>query len=67
MDELTKLVSEKTGLPPEQARQAVQVVLDYLSARLPAPMASQLQAVLGGGGADLGDLAKNLGGLFGKK
>ena len=63
MDELVKLVSQKTGLPEATAKQAVTVVLDYLKDKLPAPFAGQIDAVLEGGAPDL---AKGLGGLFGK-
>ena len=37
MDELIKLVSEKTGLPEATARVAVETVLGFLKDRLPAP------------------------------
>jgi hypothetical protein len=64
MDELIKLVSQKTGISEDQARAAVATVLGFLKERLPAPIAAQLDGVVGGGGTDL---AKGLGGLFGKK
>ena len=68
MDELIKLVSEKTGLPEATARVAVETVLGFLKDRLPAPIAGQIDGVLSGGAApDLGSLAKGLGGMFGKK
>lgn len=66
MDELVKLVVQKTGLPPDQAKQAVTVVIDFLKQKLPAPVAGQLDAVLAGGALPP-DLATGLGGLFGKK
>lgn len=67
MEQLVQLVSEKTGLSEEKSRQAVEIVLEYLKGRLPAPIAGQLDSVLEGeGGAGLDDLAKKgLGGLFG--
>ena len=64
MDELVKLVAEKTGLSEAMARTAVNVVLDYVKDKLPAPIAGQLDNLLDGGG-DLGDIASTLGGLFG--
>ena len=69
MDELVKLVSEKTGLPPNTAKTAVETVIGYLKDKLPAPVAGQVDAVLKGGGAGkgLGDVAGSLGGLLGKK
>ena len=63
MDELIKLVSEKTGISEELARTAVETVLGYLKEQLPAPIASQIDALLGGGGLE--DLAKGLGSILG--
>lgn len=69
MDELIKLVSKKTGLPEATAKTAVETVLGYLKKKLPAPIAAQIDGVLGGAGAAKGveDLAKGLGGMLGKK
>lgn len=66
MEELYALVVQKTGLPKEQAKMAVDTVLDFLKKKLPAPVAAQIDAVLGGKG-DLGAAADMLGGLFGGK
>ncbi len=68
MDELVKLVAEKTGLPPATARTAVDTVVGFLKQRLPEPLAGQVDAVIEG--ADLSqadDLLKGLGGLLGKQ
>jgi hypothetical protein len=80
MDELVALVAKKTGLPKEQAKMAVTAVLDFLKQKLPAPIASQVEAVLTGKGTvgavasalddgklDANDAANLLGGLFGGK
>ena len=69
MDDLVKMVSEKTGIPEATARQAVEIVLNFLKDKLPAPIAGQIDGVLGGAGAagGLGDIAGGLGGLLGKK
>ena len=64
MDELIKQVVAKTGISDEQARSAVQVVVGYLKAKLPAPIASQVDTVLAGGTPNVGDIGKGLGGLF---
>ncbi len=64
MDELVKLVSKKTGLPPDQAKVAVDTVIGFLKKKLPAPVAAQIDGVLSG---NLQDLTKGLGGVFGKK
>lgn len=65
MDELVKLVAQKTGMPEATAKTAVDTVIGYLKQKLPAPVAGQIDAVLQGGG--LGDMTKGLGGMFGKK
>ena len=62
MDELVKMVAKKTGLSEEMAETAVNLVLDYVKEKLPAPVAAQVDAVLGAG-----DAADMLGGLFGGK
>jgi hypothetical protein len=62
MDELINQVAQRTGLAPEQARQAVETVLNFLKDKLPAPIASQIDSVIGGGGDNpLGGLGKILG------
>ena len=69
MDEIIQQVVQRTGIPEDKARMAVQVVLDQLEKKLPGPIASQLREHLGGGssgGSALGDVTKGLGGLFGK-
>ena len=67
MDELVKLVTQKFGLQEETARQVVTTVADFLKAKLPAPLAGQIDGLLAGAKADLGNLAKGLGGLLGGK
>lgn len=71
MEELVRQVAERTGISEEQARGAVETVVGFLKDRLPAPIASQLDGVVGGGseegkeGGGLGDLTSGLGGMFG--
>ncbi len=65
MDELIKQVSAKTGISEDQARSAVATVLDFIKGRLPAPIASQIDNVVGGGGSAAGDIASKVGGLLG--
>ncbi len=48
MEELYALVVKKTGLPKETAKMAVDVVVDFIKKKLPAPLAAQVDAVLGG-------------------
>ena len=70
MDELFNLVVQKTGLPPEVAKIAVQTVLDYMKQKRPPSVAGQIDALAGVSGDSSGpaDVAKNvLGGILGKK
>ena len=67
MEELYALVVKKTGLSPDQAKMAVDTVIGFLKTKLPAPIAAEVDAVLGGKGPDLGAAAGMLGGLFGGK
>ncbi len=64
MNELVNLVAQKTGLPQDKAKVAVDTVLNYLKQKLPAPIAAQIDAALSG---NVGDVAKGLGGMLGKK
>ena len=64
MDELVKLVSEKTGISEAKAKVAVDVVIDYLKDRLPEPLDSQIDNLLEGGSLP-NDLLQGLGGLLG--
>jgi hypothetical protein len=67
VDELIGQVAQKTGLPADRARTAVETVLGFLKGKLPAAIGSQLDQVVGGTPSGLGDVAgKALGGLMGK-
>lgn len=69
MDELIKQVTAKTGISEDQARSAVNTVLDFVKGRLPAPIAGQIDNAIsgegGGIGGTLGDMASKAGGLLG--
>lgn len=67
MDQIVTLVQQKTGLGEDQARMAVTTVLDFLKTKLPAPVASQIDSVVGSGdaGGALGQAGSMLGGMFG--
>ena len=67
MDELIKSISEKVGIGPEQAKQAVDQVVGFLKGKLPGPIGDQIEGVLSGKTPDLGGIGDTLGGLFGKK
>ncbi|MCC7355559.1 MAG: hypothetical protein IT330_17610 [Anaerolineae bacterium] len=63
MDELVKLVVQKTGISQDQAKMAVETVVGFLKQKLPAPVAAQIDGLLGGAGG----MMKGLGGMLGKK
>ena len=74
MDELILIVSQRTGLSQEDAAKAVTAVIGVLKEKLPAPIASHLDAFLAGGAqgglgaleAEAGELLKGkLGGMLG--
>lgn len=69
MDEIVKMVVEKTGLPEAQAEMAVRVVIDTLKEKLPDNMESMVDMYLGegGSGGGLAGAAGMLGGLLGNK
>ncbi len=67
MDELIKMVTAKAGINADQAQKAIDTVLGFLKDKLPAPMAGQIDALLKGDVSQLGNIAGELGGMFGKK
>jgi len=67
MEELIKQVTAKTGISEDQARSAVTTVLNFIKTKLPAPIAGQIDNVVGGGeggGSTASDLASKVGGLL---
>ena len=72
MDQLISLITQRTGISADQARGAVNMVLEFLKERLPGPVAAQVESLLSGKGTEStpGMAEKVLGGLgsfFGKK
>jgi hypothetical protein len=69
MDELIHLVTQKAGIPADKAQLAVTTVIGFLKTRLPAPIATHLDALVAGDTSGLtsglGDVTKNLGGMLG--
>jgi hypothetical protein len=67
MDDIVKEVAQKTGLSEDMARTAVQTVVQVLKDKLPAPLAGQIDGLLGNPDTakTVGDLASGLGGLLG--
>lgn len=48
MDDIVKLVKDKTGISDEAAKNAVSTVVGYIKGKLPTPIASQIDGVIGG-------------------
>ena len=69
MDEMAKMVSQRTGLSQDQSRQATQVVMDILMNRLPTPIANQVRDAMTGGKSanDMGNIARGMGGSMGQR
>lgn len=64
MDEIVKQVAAKANITEEQAQVAVDLIVDILKEKLPAPVAGQIDGLLSGEGAE--GIAGQLGGLLGK-
>jgi len=67
MDELIKQVAAKASISEDQARSAVNTVVDFVKDRLPAPIADQIENAMsgeGGIGGTAGDMASKVGGLL---
>jgi hypothetical protein len=65
MNELIQQLKSRVGLDDDKAQSAVQTVVEFLKQRLPAPVASQLDSAISGGGMNaIKDKAE---GIFGKK
>jgi len=69
MDELVNLIVAKTGIPAATAQKVVQIVVDFLKKRLPAPIAGQIDTVLSSSGniKKAQDMLGSLGSKIGKK
>jgi hypothetical protein len=69
MDELVKLIVKKTGIPDATARTVVNLVVDYLKKKLPAPVATQIDGLLSNpaGVQRAESIVGNLASKFGKK
>ena len=67
MEDLVKQISERTGLPADQARAAAQTAIDFIKAKLPESMRSYVDMALNSGMTDdvINQASNMLGGLFG--
>ena len=70
MEQLIKMVSEKTGISEAQATTAVNTVVGFLKDKMPAGLGSQIESMIKGGSGSVSDMADGLkdkiGGMFGK-
>jgi len=66
MNELVNLIVKKTGIPAATAQTIVNIVVDYLKKKLPAPIAGQIDGLLNNTG-NVQNAENMLGGLLGKK
>jgi len=70
MENIVKLVAEKTGITEAQAQVAVNTVVSVLKDKLPAGIGSQVESLVqGGGSSDAlggigGGISDALGGMF---
>jgi len=51
MEDLIQKVSEKTGISPEQAKDAVTTVIDHLKDKLPWGLGEKIESFISGSGA----------------
>jgi len=65
MDEVIKMVAKKAGITNDQARKAVDAMLEYVNSNLPAPIAKMIQAALAGDTAAQDKLVGGVAGLMG--
>jgi hypothetical protein len=67
MDALISKVVERTGIPEDKARAAVDTVVGFIKERAPAGLSGQIDSLVSGGGPGAGDVASRIGGLLGNK
>jgi hypothetical protein len=61
MNELVNLIVTKTGIPQATAQTAVQMIVDFLKQKLPAPVGAQIDGLLSNEGN-----VQQAEGIFGK-
>ena len=68
MENIIKMVCEKTGISESQAKTAVETVVSFLKDKMPGGIGAQVESFINGGTGSLGDLAGGLkdkvGGVF---
>jgi hypothetical protein len=67
MEQLIKMVTEKTGISESQAKGAVETIVTFLKDKMPGGLGAQVESFIkGGSGAtgDLTDIKDKIGGVF---
>ncbi|HEX2530418.1 MAG TPA: hypothetical protein VHK70_03005 [Burkholderiaceae bacterium] len=71
MNEIIQRLIDRTGLPEDKARTAVETVVGFLKEKLPGPVASQIDNVTGSESSDVAEklsgMGTKLGDMFGPK
>ena len=69
MNELVSLIVKKTGIPTATAQTIVNMVIDYLKKKLPAPVGAQIDGILSSDAKvqQAEGMIGNLASKFGKK
>ena len=67
MNELVRLIMEKTGVTEEQAAKAAETAAGFIKDRLPSNLGSQVDNILGSGKSEgtLGGITRKAGSVFG--
>jgi hypothetical protein len=60
MEQLIKMVSEKTGISEAQATTAVNTVISFLKDKMPAEMGAQVESFISGGGTSTDNIVDGL-------
>jgi hypothetical protein len=66
VDELIKKVTERAGINADQAKKAVQSVIDFIQEKVPG-VGGQIKALIEGKAGGLGEIAGKIGDLLGGK
>jgi len=65
MDEVINMVAKKAGITKDQARKAVDAMLEYVHGNLPAPIAKMIDAAMAGDTEAQNKLVGGVAGLMG--
>jgi hypothetical protein len=55
LDDLIKMIQEKTGLPVDKAQDVIETVVGFVADKLPGPIGDQVKKFLGDDGDDEGE------------